>query len=85
MGEIYLSQALNSTPEIVGQRTIISEDEYQTKQSGSTDPIISGNFFYAIFAISLLILAGWAIWQYLKKPTLRAPVAVVPTKKNSQR
>lgn len=81
MSEVYLAQALNRPPEVVGQRVIISETESESPDQGLGESIIPSNFFYALFAILLFILAIWAIKQYTKRPTLRAPVAVVPTNK----
>lgn len=81
MQDTHLAQAPVRFPEVVGQRTIITESDYNQQVAGSSEPILSTNFIYMIAAIGLLIVAAWAIQQYSKRSTLRAPVEVVPIKK----
>ncbi len=81
MSEVYLAQALNRPPEVVGQRVIIPETESEQQEQGSGESFIPSSFLYALVTIFLLVLAIWAIKQYTKRPTLRAPVTVVPTNK----
>lgn len=80
MSEILIAQT-DVVDKVVGQRIIIEEGGASNKEP--QDFSISGgsNFLYALAAIGLLAISVWAIKQYTKRPTLRAPVAVVPTKK----
>lgn len=81
MTGIYLAQAPNPEPQIVGQRTIISESEYKDRTEPTSEPILSANFIYVLVAIGLLLLAAWAIMQYTKRQTIREPIKITPIKK----